>query len=99
VVDTLVGGVEVSKSKKVQIQITDKSPMIQFDHVDQASVYLAKAGLDVEIVTSCSTGLNVLPFEACITLRFKYRMRRKKEIMLNGLFRKACDMSLQTGTW
>jgi adenylyl cyclase-associated protein len=59
VVDTLIGGVEMSKSKKVQIQITDRTPIINLDHVDQATVYLAKTGLDVEIITSCSTGVNV----------------------------------------
>ena len=59
--DTLVGGIEVSKSKKVQVQITDKTPMINLDHVDQATIYLSKTGLDVEIVTSCTTGVNVLP--------------------------------------
>ena len=60
VLDTLVGGLEISKSKKVQIQITDKSPMINLDHVDQATIYLSKTGLDVEIITSSTTGVNVL---------------------------------------
>lgn len=61
VLDALVGGLEISKSRKVQIQITDKSPMINLDHVDQATIYLSKTGLDVEIITSCTTGVNVLP--------------------------------------
>jgi len=61
VLDTLVGGLEISKSKKVQIQITGKSPMINLDHVDQATIYLSKTGLDVEIITSSTTGVNVPP--------------------------------------
>jgi adenylyl cyclase-associated protein len=59
VVDTLVGGIEISKSKKVQLQITEKSPMINLDHVDQATIYLSRGGLEVEIVTSSTTGINV----------------------------------------
>jgi len=61
VLDTLVGGLEISKSKKVQIQITGKSPMINLDHVDQATIYLSKTGLDVEVITSSTTGVNVPP--------------------------------------
>jgi len=60
VLNTLVGGVEISKSKKVQVQITDRTPLINLDHVDQATVYLSKVGLDVEIITSSTTGINVL---------------------------------------
>ena len=59
VLDTLVGGLEISKSKKVQIQIMGKSPIINIDHVDQATIYLSKTGLDVEIITSSTTGINV----------------------------------------
>lgn len=59
VLDTLVGGLEISKSKKVQIQILNKSPIINIDHVDQATIYLSKSGLDVEIITSSTTGINV----------------------------------------
>ncbi len=62
VLESLVGGLEISKSKRVQIQITDKSPMINLDHVDQATIYLSKTGLDVEIITSSTTGVNVLPY-------------------------------------
>lgn len=61
VLDSLVGGLEISKSKKIQIQILDKSPMISMDHVDQATIYLSKTGLDVEIVTTSTTGVNVSP--------------------------------------
>jgi adenylyl cyclase-associated protein len=61
VLDTLVGGLEISKSKKVQIQITGKSPMINLDHVDQATIYLSKTGLGVEVITSSTTGVNVPP--------------------------------------
>ena len=59
VLDTLVGGLEISKSKKVQIQILGKSPIINIDHVDQATIYLSKTGLDVEIITSSTIGINV----------------------------------------
>jgi adenylyl cyclase-associated protein len=57
--DTLVGGLEISKSQKIQLQILDKCPMINVDHTDQATIYLSPTGLDVEIVTTSSTGLNV----------------------------------------
>jgi adenylyl cyclase-associated protein len=61
VLDTLIGGLEISKSKKIQIQILGKTPMINIDHVDQATIYLSKSGLDVEIITTSTTGVNVLP--------------------------------------
>ena len=88
----------MSKSKKVQLQITDKTPIINFDHVDQATVYLAKSGLDVEIVTSCSTGLNVFSCIYNLIVRSKYQMRRKKATILNELFQRVCDTSLQMAT-
>ena len=59
VLDTLIGGLEISKSKKIQIQILGKTPMINIDHVDQATIYLSKNGLDVEIITTSTTGVNV----------------------------------------
>jgi Adenylate cyclase associated (CAP) C terminal len=34
--------------------------MINIDHVDQATIYLSKPGLDVEIITSSTTGINVI---------------------------------------
>jgi adenylyl cyclase-associated protein len=34
--------------------------MINIDHVDQATIYLSKTGLDVEIITSSTTGVNIL---------------------------------------
>ena len=61
VLDTLIGGLEISKSKKIQIQILGKTPMINIDHVDQATIYLSKSGLEVEIITTSTTGVNVLP--------------------------------------
>ena len=60
ILDTLVGGLEVSKSKKIQVQIIGKTPMINFDQVDQATLYLSKTGLDVEIITSSTVGINVV---------------------------------------
>ena len=33
--------------------------MINIDHVDQATIYLSKNGLDVEIITTSTTGVNV----------------------------------------
>ena len=59
VLDTLIGGLEISKSKKIQIQILGKTPMINIDHVDQATIYLSKNGLDVEIITTSTIGVNV----------------------------------------
>ena len=38
--------------------------MINLDHVDQATIYLSKTGLDVEIITSSTTGVNVLPCQS-----------------------------------
>jgi len=43
----------------MQIQILDKSPMINLDQVDQASIYLSKTGLETEIITTLTTGVNV----------------------------------------
>jgi adenylyl cyclase-associated protein len=61
VLDTLVSGIELSKAKKIQLQILNKAPMINVDHVDQLTIYLSKTCLDVEIVTTCVTGVNVYP--------------------------------------
>jgi hypothetical protein len=33
--------------------------MINIDQVDQATIYLSKTGLDVEIITSSAIGVNV----------------------------------------
>ena len=68
VLDTLVGGLEISKSKKIQLQILGKTPMINIDHVDQATVYLSKTTLDVEIITTSTTGVNVYPLTMTLTV-------------------------------
>jgi hypothetical protein len=100
VLDTLVGGLEISKSKKIQLQIMDKTPMINLDHVDQATIYLSKAGLGVEIVTSSTTGVNVRYLSrAMLTFRFWCRIRRKRVITLSVRFRKVYDTSSQITNW
>jgi Adenylate cyclase associated (CAP) C terminal len=35
--------------------------MINIDHVDQATIYLSKSTLEVEIITTSTTGINVPP--------------------------------------
>lgn len=61
VLDALVGGLEISKSTKIQVQILGRTPLINIDHVDQATVYLSKTDMDVEIITTSTIGINVLP--------------------------------------
>jgi hypothetical protein len=42
--------------------------MINIDHVDQATVYLSKTTLDVEIITTSTTGVNVYPRTMTLTV-------------------------------
>jgi len=60
--------------------------MINIDHVDQATVYLSKPGLEVEIVTTSTTGVNVSLHCYGADGRYKFQMTRRKEITLNGQY-------------
>ena len=41
--------------------------MINLDHVDQATVYLSKTTLDVEIITTSTTSVNVSSLVTSLT--------------------------------
>lgn len=98
--DTLVSGIELSKAKKIQLQILNKAPMITVDHVDQLTIYLSKTCLDVEIVTTCVAGVNVYPLSSTVLRdRCKFQRRRKRAIILRDLFLRVCDTSLAVESW
>ena len=59
VVDSLVSGIDVTKCSSIQIQLLGAVPSITMDHCDGGEIYLSESSLDVEIVTSSCSGLNV----------------------------------------
>ena len=60
VVDTIVSSVDVVNCANVQVQITDKAPTISIDKTDNDQIFLSKTALGVEILTSKTTGVNVM---------------------------------------
>lgn len=59
VVDQLVSGIDILKSKKFGIQIVEKVPQITIDQSDEGQIYLSKDSLETEIYTTTTTSLNI----------------------------------------
>ncbi|KAF2861661.1 hypothetical protein K470DRAFT_245165 [Piedraia hortae CBS 480.64] len=59
-VATLVSGIDVIKSSRFALQITDVVPTIALDQVDGATIYLGENSLKTEVFTSKCTGINVV---------------------------------------
>ncbi len=58
--ESLISSLDLVNSKSVQVQILGKAPTISLDKVDSAMVYLSKDCLDVEILTSKCSAINIL---------------------------------------
>lgn len=60
VFDTLVSSVEFINCQSVQMQVMGKVPTISIDKTDGCQVYLSKDSMDVEIISSKSSEMNIL---------------------------------------
>uniref|UniRef100_A0A336KDG3 CSON007862 protein n=1 Tax=Culicoides sonorensis TaxID=179676 RepID=A0A336KDG3_CULSO len=60
VFDSLVSSVEFVNCQSVQMQVLGKVPTISIDKTDGCQMYLCKDSLDVEIVSSKSSEMNVM---------------------------------------
>ncbi|XP_022199975.1 adenylyl cyclase-associated protein 1 isoform X2 [Nilaparvata lugens] len=60
VFDSLVSSVEFVNCQSVQMQVLGKVPTISIDKTDGCQIYLSKDSLDVEIISSKSSEMNVL---------------------------------------
>ncbi|KAF9909945.1 hypothetical protein EC991_007748 [Linnemannia zychae] len=63
-VDSLISSLDLVNSKSVQVQILGRAPTVSLDKVDSCMVYLSKECLDVEILTSKCSAVNILTPEA-----------------------------------
>lgn len=62
--DSAIASVGITNSPGFQVQVTGKVPMITVDSTDGGQLYLSKESLDVEVITSKSSSLNIsLPVE------------------------------------
>ena len=59
-VDSLVSSLDVIKSPKFQVQVDGVVPTILLDQVDAATIYLGPRSLGTEVLTSRTTGVNVV---------------------------------------
>ncbi|KAK9504755.1 hypothetical protein O3M35_008947 [Rhynocoris fuscipes] len=59
-VDSLVSSIEFVNCQSVQMQVLGKVPTISIDKTDGCQMYLSNESLDVEIVSSKSSEMNVL---------------------------------------
>lgn len=59
-VESLISQLDVVNSKSVQVQILGRAPTVSLDKVDSCMVYLSKECLDVEILTSKCSAVNIL---------------------------------------
>lgn len=59
-VESLVSSLDVIKSPKFQVQVDGLVPTVLMDQVDGATVYLGKQSLNTEVMTSKSTGVNIV---------------------------------------
>ncbi|ANZ75057.1 BA75_01936T0 [Komagataella pastoris] len=59
VVDSLVSGVDVIKSRGFGVQVLGYVPTITIDQSDNGQIYLGKESLGTEIYTSSTTSLNI----------------------------------------
>ncbi|XP_014214572.1 histone acetyltransferase KAT6B [Copidosoma floridanum] len=60
VVDSVVASIEFVNCQSVQMQVFGKIPTISIDKTDGCQMYLNKESLDVELITSKSSEMNVL---------------------------------------
>lgn len=60
VFDTLVSSIEFINCQSVQMQVFGKVPTVSIDKTDGCQVYLSPDALDVEIVSSKSSEMNIL---------------------------------------
>lgn len=60
VFDNLVSSIEFINCNNVQMQVMGTVPTISIDKTDGCQIYLSKDSLNVEIVTSKSSAVNVL---------------------------------------
>ncbi|KAF9177470.1 hypothetical protein BGZ50_008746 [Haplosporangium sp. Z 11] len=58
--ESLISSLDVVNSKSVQVQILGRAPTVSLDKVDSCMVYLSKECLDVEILTSKCSAVNIL---------------------------------------
>ncbi|KAF9439194.1 hypothetical protein BGZ76_009366 [Entomortierella beljakovae] len=58
--ESLISSLDVVNSKSIQAQILGKVPTVSLDKVDSCMVYLSKDCLDVEILTSKCSAINIL---------------------------------------
>jgi len=59
VVEAVVGNVEVIRCKSAQVQIVTACPTLVIDSTDSCQVFLSASALDVDIMTSKSSSINV----------------------------------------
>ncbi|XP_055376165.1 adenylyl cyclase-associated protein 1 [Condylostylus longicornis] len=59
-VDSVVASIEFVNCQSVQMQVLQKCPTISIDKTDGCQMYLSKESLDVEIVSSKSSEMNVM---------------------------------------
>ena len=64
VAESLVSSIDIIKSPSFAIQVIHKIPTILVDSCDGGTVYISKESLDVEILTSKTSALNVFVAEA-----------------------------------
>ncbi|CAG9768954.1 unnamed protein product [Ceutorhynchus assimilis] len=60
VMDSIVAAVEFINCQSVQMQVFGKVPTISVDKTDGCQIYLGNESLDVEVVTSKSSEMNIL---------------------------------------
>lgn len=60
IMDSIVAAVEFINCQSVQMQVFGKVPTISIDKTDGCQVYLSSESLDVEVVTSKSSEMNIL---------------------------------------
>ncbi|XP_075236013.1 adenylyl cyclase-associated protein 1-like [Lycorma delicatula] len=60
VFDSLISSIEFVNCQSVQMQVLGKVPTISIDKTDGCQIYLSKDSLEVEIITSKSSEINVL---------------------------------------
>ncbi|KAF9320967.1 hypothetical protein BG003_004250, partial [Podila horticola] len=63
-VESLISQLDLVNSKSIQVQVLGKAPTISLDKIDSCMVYLSKDCLDVEILTSKCSAINILTPDA-----------------------------------
>ncbi|KAI1315201.1 hypothetical protein EDD11_001139 [Mortierella claussenii] len=59
-VESLISSLDLVNSKSVQVQILGRAPTVSLDKVDSCMVYLSKECMDIEILTSKCSAINIL---------------------------------------